>query len=120
MAEEFAGQQVDLYDYEVMKIEQEIMPEIARRFYYKASTQENLDEMTKHIVQAFFDLGLVVRVNTAEAYLGVGPPKIEIMSRVSGHSDNKYGHDHERKQSEVLDSRELGEKYRGEKFKHKG
>jgi len=120
MTDKFIGQDADLYDYEKAKIDKEIMPELARRFYYKEASQHNLEEMTKWITDQFLKMGLIIHVNTAEAYLGVGPPKVSVVSRLSGHSDSKYGHDHERKRKEVVESRELGEKYRGEKSKHDG
>lgn len=114
MPEEFAGQEVDLYDWEIAHIGQVINPVLAP-FMRKANTIENLSEFTKVAFDEFLKIGLVVDINTNKALLGVGPPDIQITSRVPGHADNKYGHDHEMHRTEVLKGNSRGEKYLGEK-----
>ena len=118
-AKDFTGQDVDLYDWEVAKIEQELMPPIVRRFSRLPATEKNLEEMASRIQDAFMTLGIVAHVNTAYAYMGTGQPEVLLVTRIPDHDDSKYGHDHERKKTEVVEAKELGEDYRGQKFKHK-
>lgn len=113
--EKFAYETPDLYDWEMAHIEQVIAPKLYMEFSRKRNTPKELEEFQKVAFDEFLKIGLVVEVNIAKALFDIGPPDIEIIRRVPGHSDNKYGHDHEAHRVEVLKGNSRGEKYLGEK-----
>lgn len=111
----------DLYDAEVIEAGK-IMKDLVQRFRYKATTQHNLEELTKYATEAFFNIGLIAVVDVSPVLLGQSP-LVEIQGRVPGSSrsyteDGYEFMDHERKSVEVKKSRDLGESYHGEKEKN--
>lgn len=106
---------IDLYD-EDIGVLGEIWADMQMRFSRKANTIENLAELEKRTVDECFKAGLVVRVHTSECLMGIGPVTIEPIGRLAKAHDGYY--DHERKRSEVLLSKDKGEKFLGEKEKH--
>lgn len=102
----------DLYDHELAEVDR-IGREIARKFSHKSATRQNLEELVKYAHHKFLEIGLIVEVDTAKSLILGEPPEVMIIGKVPGHEDHKHGFDHERKRSEVIRSKEMGEKYDG-------
>ena len=114
MSDQFEDSIPDLYDWEEAAIQHDVMPKLAK-FMRMANTRENLEEFKKIAQDEFLKIGLIVEVNIAKALFNIGPPDIEVVKRIPGHADNKYGHDHEFHKTEVLKGNALGEKFLGER-----
>jgi hypothetical protein len=114
--EQFGECEVELYDHEMVRvrdIHQQLNDEFARRDpYANPLIWYELQERAKDL---FYKIGLIVEVHITKALLGQGGPEVVVMRRVPGHQDNTYGHDHELKKIQVLESKRRGEKFLGEK-----
>lgn len=104
----------DLYDADVVRVGK-VWRELMYKYGRKRATRLNLEELEKEARDEMFKIGLVATVDTSACYLGVGMPVLQIDGRVPGHEFNTHGLDHSRKRVEVLESRERGEAYLGEK-----
>jgi hypothetical protein len=109
----------DLYDHEIMKVGV-IYRELMAKYSRKPNSRFNVEEFVKDAHDRFLKIGLVVEIGTTECLLGIGPPSIDIVARTPGSIEDAHGLDHERKRSEVLDSKMRGEKFRGEKEQYNG
>jgi hypothetical protein len=116
--EELVGLATDLTDYEVMKVGQ-IVTDLVSRYGHRANNADNLNALRDEALTRFAEIGILATLDPAPCFHGE-PPTIEIIGKVTGHDDHKYGFDHERKRDEVVKSKELNEDYRGQKEKHTG
>lgn len=108
----------DLTDYEVGKVG-EVVGALVQKYSHKANTAENLNALRDEVLTRLADMGILATLDPAPCFYGE-PPTVEIIGKVAGHDDHKYGFDHERKAHEVRKANELGEDYRGQKEKHRG
>lgn len=118
--------QADLYDYEIAEIGR-IWNTLNKKWGHRPNTKKNLQEFANEANGVFLQAGFVVNVmwennlmidpRTMQPF----PIEIEVMGRVpggSGKGEMVEGFelmDHERKRREVLDARDRGEDYRGQR-----
>jgi hypothetical protein len=103
----------DLTDHEVMQIGK-IVGELVAKYGRKANTAENLDQLRDEALTRFAEAGIIATLDPAPCFYGE-PPVVEIIGKIGGDPIEKYGFDHERKQYEVIKSKDRGEDYLGQK-----
>lgn len=113
IGKDFAHAAGDLADSEITRLFQTV-EDIRMRYAGKANTAENLEEMRDEILTKLMEQGILATLDPTPCYYG-DPPVLEIIGRVAGHADHKYGFDHEKKGYEVRKSVERGEDWLGQK-----
>lgn len=103
----------DLLDSEVKEVFQ-IVYAVQARYAKLAATSDNLNAMRDEILTRLMDINIVAEIDIAPFYSGE-PPTVEIIGKVKGDNQHKYGFDHEQKEYEVKKATARGETYLGEK-----
>lgn len=116
--EQLARYASELTDYDVRRVG-EIVGRLVQQYSAKTASVENLNNLRDEALTRLAEIGILATLDPAPVFSGE-PPTVEIVGKVTGHDDHKYGFDHERKQAEVRRANELGEDYRGQKEKHNG
>lgn len=109
----FAHSAGDLADSEITRLFHTV-EEIRLRYAGKRNSAENLEAMRDEILTKLMEQGILATLDPAPCFYGE-PPVLEIIGRVGGHADHKYGFDHEKKGWEVRKSVERNEDWLGEK-----
>lgn len=109
----FAHAAGDLADSEITKLFHTV-EDIRLRYAGKANSADNLEAMRDEILTKLMEQDILATLDVAPCFYGE-PPVLEVIGRVSGHSDHKYGFDHEKKGWEVRKSVERNEDWLGEK-----
>jgi hypothetical protein len=116
--EDLVYKATDLTDYEVDQVAK-IVFDISSRFSRKSNTVKNLEEMRDELLTRLAEENIIVEVDPAPCLYGK-PPVVEIVGKVATDNIHKYGFDHEKKAYEVNEAVKRGEKFRGEKERHRG
>lgn len=103
----------DLTDHEIQQVFR-IVTSVRDRYAMKQNTPENLEAMRDEVLTRLAEINVLATFDPTPAFYGE-PPAFEILGKVSGDSIHKYGFDHERKQYEVIKSKERGEDYLGQR-----
>jgi hypothetical protein len=114
----------DLYDYEIAEVGQ-IWKGLMTRFSRLPNTKANLQKLAEVANDEFIKAGFVVNVRwennlvidpkTMQPY----PIEIEVIGRLPGAEEDQIGFDHERKRAEVLQSKDRGESFAGQKERNR-
>ncbi|WP_028058381.1 hypothetical protein [Candidatus Solirubrobacter pratensis] len=110
---QFAEFATELLDTEVQAVLQ-LHVRLQQKYGYMANTADNLEAMRDEYVTRLAEMGILATVDPAPCLYGE-PPVVEILGKISGHSQHTYGFDHEQKQYEVRKSKERGEDFLGQK-----
>lgn len=110
---EFAHAAMDLTDTEVGEAVK-IINSARLRFATKKNTPENLDELRDIILTRLMEKNILATFDPAPCFRGE-PPVIEIIGKITGDPQHKYGMDHEKKRHQVIAAKERGEDYYGQK-----
>jgi len=109
----FAHAAGDLADSEITRLFKTV-EDIRMRYAGKRNTSENLEAMRDEILTRLMEQGILATLDPAPCFYGE-PPVLEIIGRISGHSEHKTGFDHEKKGWEVRKSVERNEDWLGQK-----
>lgn len=103
----------DLQDSEVTQIAS-IVGAASRKYSTRIATIANLEALRDEILTRLSTINILATVDVAPVLNGE-PPTVEIIGKVAGDSQHKYGMDHERKQYEVRKATARGEEFLGQK-----
>lgn len=109
---ELAKVATDLTDHDVM-IVGKIVGDLMAKYSDKPNTPENLDHLRDEALTRLAEAGILATLDPAPCFYGE-PPVLEILGKV-GDPGFTAEFDHERKQYEVIKSKERGEDYLGQK-----
>src|SRR5690348_1848721 len=101
----------DLYDEDIQKIAK-VWQLLMRDFSTKTMTQKNVDEMKKRAQDELFKIGIDGGITLD---IMTGQFVLDLRGRIEGAPEFEHGFDHEKKQYEVITSRERSENFLGEK-----
>lgn len=91
-----------------------LIEEVRQKYAGKPNTHMNLEALRDEVVTRLADKNILATLDPAPCFYGE-PPIVEIIGKVSTDPIHKYGFDHERKQFEVVKSKERKEDYYGQK-----
>src|SRR4051794_38110041 len=103
----------DLTDSDITKVFR-IVEQVRVRYAGKTNTAENLEALRDEVLTKLSDIGILATLDPTPCFYGE-PPTLEVLGKVAGHADHKYGFDHEKKGWEVRKSVERNEQWLGEK-----
>lgn len=108
----------DLQDTEAADVAR-IIVAASRKYSTRLATVENLDAMRDEILTRLADINILATVDVAPILNGE-PPVVEIIGKVAGDDQHKYGMDHDRKKFEVQAANRRGEEFYGQKGEEDG
>lgn len=103
----------DLQDQEAAEVARITMA-VSRKYATRIATPENLEALRDEVLTRLADASILATVDVAPVLNGE-PPIVEIIGKVAGDPQHKYGFDHEKKQYEVRKATQRGEDYLGQK-----
>lgn len=110
----FSQSASDLTDHEIQQTFK-IVELVRLKYAGKPNTSENLEQLRDEVLTRLAeDVNILASFDPAPCFYGE-PPILEILGKVTGDGLYKDGFDHEKKQYEVIKSKERGEDYLGQK-----
>jgi hypothetical protein len=114
---QFAEEAIDFTDKEVKEAGQ-VVALLVQKYSNRSNTAKNLEALRDEALTRLAEIGILAEFDPTPCFYGK-PPVLEFTGHVKDHAIYKYGLDHERKRSEVIESKKRNEDYRGQKDPYK-